>query len=168
MKSENGNAYGYLVHLNLLVTFLFIVIIAVAFLSTIGLRLPNVRLSKLFIAKHFNINKRTLNNWIDCFLPSELQNKIHNRKNIPIDIIAEVLEIFGSPEDFPVLNRKIIIELSEGNYHQFQRLVNHFGKQKNLPLDKLAAIRVFPPSFGEKIAEDFGLHPSDLESLNGK
>lgn len=145
-----------------------LIIILYAFLRWVGIRLSYPKVSKQHIADYYQVNRRTLTNWFNCFLEEDLINKVNNQRKIPLEIAFEVYKQLGTPEDFPVLNRSTIIEIGEGTYNQLVITINRVAEDYNLSKEKLTKIRKFPPTYGKIIADAFGIHPDEIEDYLSK
>ena len=139
-------------------------LLVLAFLERLGIRLPSFTINKQKMAAYYQVNKRTLTNWLNCFVDAELNEEVHHKRKIPLDTAFQVYKQLGNPADFPVLNRKAIIDLGEGTYNQLVITINRIAEDYNLPKDKLARMRTFPPVYGKIITEQFGVHPSEIEN----
>ena len=139
-------------------------LLVLAFLERLGIRLPAFKVTKQKMASYYKINTRTLTRWLHCFLEEELNAEVHHKRKIPLDTAFKIYKQLGNPDDFPVLNRKTIIDIGEGTYNQLVITINRIAEDYNLPKDKLAKMRTFPPVYGKIITEQFGVHPSEIEN----
>lgn len=118
----------------------------------------SVGIKKSTLVDYYGVDKSTFRKWIKYFCPDIFPDfeKYKSKKKITLAQCISILGVLGMKEANPILYKKDIVKLGEGNYRSLRESVYLAPERFGITKEQFTNLRIFPPKISQKILEQYG------------
>jgi len=118
--------------------------------------LPVDKVPKQELCNYYNVDKKTLGKWVKYFCKETINfSRYNQQRKLDLGDYLNILIILGSPDEFPILTKKEIIDKCDGTYSSLRDSIDKYPELYGIDGATFRCLHKFPPSISQQIILQF-------------